>query len=373
MTGGSSKGVERAIAAGNRPPTPSMGIHSWDKLRDEWLRSGKSKKAFIIEKVGYFGGQAIRKTRDWAPILIEAVRAQGGTANMDLVRTFVAQFAHAYVERELTVDNLFMGVPNLGPAEMSLRARAAADAQRKPTIKPEVVAPQATVPTVKPPSEKKSEPRPQIAKPRAEAPGWATDGPSLAQATGTPVAPAAVSETNHSLNVEHAEDRSQMPGQIESQPTEPPAPTTGVAPSNKGLAVWDQVQDWRANQAVVDWRTAERVRNHITMLTAQHVTEVPALNPDGTPKLDSLGRPKTKLVSTLTPVQVRQLAEATGAVQRAQRLAIGLSTDNIGIDIPRSAGDTPNVAQPTQDEAPLFIVEMTQNGKFVRQRPTRVR
>lgn len=319
------------------PCTPTV---PWELMFKDWLRSGKSKRAYLIEKMGYVGGGAQRKTVDWARRLIETVQTEG-TGDIDLVRTFVAHFGTVY-GANLTTDAMFMGTPDLGLAARSL------DPNAKSMPKP---------------AKPKAKPTPQTAKPEAVAPGWADTGPDLAQALGTPVAPAAVSETNPSLIVE--------------QPAEPPVPTTGVAQQqqgNKALAVWDQVQDWRANQAVVDWRTAERVRNHITMLTAQHVAEMPALNPDGTPKLDSMGRPKTKLVSTLTPMQVRQLAEATSAVQRTQRLAIGLATDNIGIDIPRSAGDAPNVAgQDMADEAPLFIVEMNQNGKFVRQRPTRVR
>ena len=322
----------------------------------DWLRSGKSKHAYIVAKRGYYGGGSVRKTRDWPRRLIEAIRTEG-TNDEDLLRTFVAHFGPAY-GGNVSVDALYMSVPDLVPAERSLDPNA----PRVPN----------SVPT---PQLPKAKPTPKTRTPGAEASGWANDGPSLPSAIGTPVAPGDVQQSNNDLNFEQ-EPTSQpplpTPGVNEAQP---PVPANVVAlGNNKALAAWDQVQTCKSDQALLDWRTAERVRNHVNMLTHQHVREVPHLYPDGSPRLDAAGRPKVKLESTLTPMQVRQLAEAVAAVQRTQRLALGMSTDNIGLDLPPSAGSGTHVAQPSpEDEAPLFIVEMTQNGKFVRQRPTRIR
>ena len=136
------------------------------------------------------------------------------------------------------------------------------------------------------------------------------------------------------------------------------------------LEVWGQVQEWRANQAVNDWKTAERIRNHIHMIAHQNVAEEPLTDAKGKPVLDDHGKPKMRLTSKLKPSDVRQLATAASDIQRMQRLAVGLSTDNIGIDLPRNAGDGSHISKPAeQDTGILFVVEMSKDGKFVRQRP----
>ena len=110
--------------ADETPPraNPSQPTVAWDAMLADWLRSGKSKHAYIVAKMGYYGGGSVRKTRDWPRRLIEAIRTEG-TNDEDLLRTFVAHFGPAY-GGNVSVDALYMSVPDLVPAERSLDPNA---------------------------------------------------------------------------------------------------------------------------------------------------------------------------------------------------------------------------------------------------------
>lgn len=122
-------------------------------------------------------------------------------------------------------------------------------------------------------------------------------------------------------------------------------------------STWSLITRWRAGQAAQDWRTSDQMRWHIESILAQRIREVKEA--DGNVRIET----------TLKSHEVRALALALGEVQRIQRLAVGLSTENIGIDGPTD----PNVEkeQGAETNPNLFVVELTKAGKFTRARPRR--
>ena len=106
---------------------------------------------------------------------------------------------------------------------------------------------------------------------------------------------------------------------------------------------WDQVLRWRAVQLREDYRISSKLRELIENRTDQFQEAI-----------DSGRNVKTH--------DLVNLAKACEMVQRVQRLCLGLSTDNVGID----------KVEKEEDNTPTFIVEMEENGKFKTQRPRKV-
>lgn len=131
------------------------------------------------------------------------------------------------------------------------------------------------------------------------------------------------------------------------------------------------VLEWREKQALADYRSAERIRTSINLYLQDSVQKVP--HPD---QVKNKGEFVYK--TSLKPGEARQVAQALEAVQRVQRLALGLSTDNIGVSMGGGHGgkEAPSgseVEKPalTEESIPTFVVEMNRGGKFVRARPRR--
>ena len=122
-----------------------------------------------------------------------------------------------------------------------------------------------------------------------------------------------------------------------------------VEPSN----LWQIVQQWRAGQAETDYKTANAIRQHINALLSRGVLT----NADG------------KIESKLSPRDLINLADAAATVQKMQRLALGMTTDNVGVAQP----DESHVDQ-TDDapDCPIFVVEVSDSGKFKRARPKQI-
>lgn len=148
--------------------------------------------------------------------------------------------------------------------------------------------------------------------------------------------------------------------------------TTNDTPQGEKVAglssqSWKHVQDWRNGQVISDWRTTDTIRAHINSILKRGWQRVEVRNEAG--KLIAYEN-----VSTLTPSEIRQLSTAAAEVQRVQRLALGLSTENIGLEaiIENADSNVEKTGTPAdKDDKPrnLFIVEMSKNGKFVRARP----
>lgn len=128
------------------------------------------------------------------------------------------------------------------------------------------------------------------------------------------------------------------------------------------MSPWQAVQEWRRKQAKEDYQTADQARLAIKLILKDSLKQVEG--PDGRPAFKT----------SLKPHEVRQLTQAMSEVQRIQRLALGLSTENIGVDTPApvTEGHVEKNVTPTEEPIPTFQVEMSSRGKFLRPRPRRI-
>lgn len=133
-------------------------------------------------------------------------------------------------------------------------------------------------------------------------------------------------------------------------------------------AAWQIIQKWRQKQALEDVRMADSLRTQIKLILKGALVKVE--------KVDAAGQTQIEYKTSLKPHEVRALSNAAGDLQRIQRLALGLSTENIGVDDPRGASHVePEGTQAVagDEPIPIFAVEMSRRGKFMRSRPRRVK
>jgi hypothetical protein len=117
------------------------------------------------------------------------------------------------------------------------------------------------------------------------------------------------------------------------------------APGHVLKEIWQIVMQWRGKQAESDYKLADVIRLHAKVLLKNSMIT----------KIDVNG--KEVVMSTLRPADLVSLAKVAETVQRVQRLALGLSTENIGVDR--------NLEIDTQDNIPVFEVQVNDKGKFV--------
>jgi hypothetical protein len=127
--------------------------------------------------------------------------------------------------------------------------------------------------------------------------------------------------------------------------------TQGPVSDSHVASLWQVVQQWRAGQAESDFKTADMIRAHVKLILNQGFIK------------DADGNVQSKL----SPNQINSLADSLAIIQKVQRLALGMSTENVGVDRPV---DT-HIEQPTGSDSdiPVFVVEINDAGKFVRPRP----
>lgn len=183
------------------------------------------------------------------------------------------------------------------------------------------------------------------------------DKPGTTHFVGDSIGRIGVSAKDAVTGAEEAEESLNPPKQGET-------PLRHLANANDS---WELIQKWRGAQTLEDWRIADQVRFHIKLQLQANVTKTRKVDPKSGTELDVW-------MSTLTPQQIRMIADATLTTQRIQRLALGLSTDNIGVDQPPPPDTGIETARMEgNDHMPLFVVELTEGGKFTRARPRRVK
>lgn len=135
---------------------------------------------------------------------------------------------------------------------------------------------------------------------------------------------------------------------------------TDVAP-HALPAQWQVVEQWRRKQAVVDYKMAEDVRTVLRVLLNEALEETKGENGEVVYK------------AKIDANQAHKITQAMINVQKVQRLALGLSTDNLGLPPPDSHVEK-NVTPKGDEEPPIptFVVEMSSKGRFLRPRPRRV-
>lgn len=134
----------------------------------------------------------------------------------------------------------------------------------------------------------------------------------------------------------------------------------GVLPKSHPSA-WQMLQTWRKKQSKEDYEAADRARTVVKLLLRDSVTV--RKNAEGNDVFST----------SLKPHEVRQLTQALSDVQRIQRLALGLSTENHGVDSPAPADETHVEKNVTPEESiPTFRCIMSASGRFFTPRPRRV-
>lgn len=125
----------------------------------------------------------------------------------------------------------------------------------------------------------------------------------------------------------------------------------GPASDSHVASLWQVVQQWRAGQAESDFKTADMIRTHIKLALDRSLIR------------DADGNFET----ALTPNQINSLADSLAIIQKVQRLALGMSTENVGVDKPAET----HIEQPTgpDSDVPVFVVEINDQGRFIRPRP----
>lgn len=162
-----------------------------------------------------------------------------------------------------------------------------------------------------------------------------------------------VAEVVSNVPLMPSDELARGPGDAQAQ-----AAREAASPGPNPRTSWNKVLDWRANQANHDWKTSDTIRMHIALVLKHGLQKI---------RVDG----RDEWATTLKPGDIRQLAMAAADVQRVQRLALGMSTDNIGVDSPDSNVEKAVESADGTKPANLFVVEMTKGGKFTRARPRR--
>jgi hypothetical protein len=117
--------------------------------------------------------------------------------------------------------------------------------------------------------------------------------------------------------------------------------------------VQTMIRTWRAHQAEADYRVGNKLR----VLVEAQLARLQE-------KMDQGEEIKT--------YELVNLAKTLETIQRIQRLSLGMSTDNVGIEDARKLAEE-QAGEEQQDDTPVFSVEVNENGKFTRLRPRRVK
>ena len=123
--------------------------------------------------------------------------------------------------------------------------------------------------------------------------------------------------------------------------------------------IWKTIKLWRVKQGEADYLTADALRQHIKIKLNQALVK----NPDGT------------LSTKLGNRDVNSLSNTLINIQKIQRLALGMSTENVGVsdNTTTTEADTLLAAAAAEDDVPTFVVEVNKNGKFVRPKPRQLK
>ncbi len=138
------------------------------------------------------------------------------------------------------------------------------------------------------------------------------------------------------------------PEVIEPDTQAPPTPPGRDASGVDKDVFWKQINDWRHKQAKEDYQLAEGIRTQVKLMLNNSLSKDP----------DS-----EKISTTMKPAHLRMLAQVAETVQKIQRLALGLSTENIGVE------SNVKTEEETGDNIPIFEIQMTEEGRFKNIRP----
>jgi len=109
--------------------------------------------------------------------------------------------------------------------------------------------------------------------------------------------------------------------------------------------IWGVISQWRHKQSEADYKLADAIRTHCKLILKESLIITPS----------STGQSDVK--TGISAKDLLQLASIAEKIQRIQRLALGLSTENVGID---------TVRETIENDIPVFEVQMNSQGKFTK-------
>mgnify|MGYP003641775461 CR=1 FL=1 len=121
--------------------------------------------------------------------------------------------------------------------------------------------------------------------------------------------------------------------------------------------VWSTFKKWRIMQGQEDYQTAAALRQHVKIRLNQALRK----------------KDNGEVFSSLMPRDVDAISRTLLNIQKIQRLALGMSTENVGVpNTDQLQLDNEIIEATGTDDIPTFIVEVNKNGKFVRPKPRQV-
>jgi len=133
--------------------------------------------------------------------------------------------------------------------------------------------------------------------------------------------------------------------------------TSGKPRKDEATELWEIVQAWRKDQCKLDYETANVLRQHIRLILNNSVKQV--VDPE---------TKKATTISKLKPQHIKQMASALIDIQKIQRLALGLSTENVGVE-----ADVKYSEEKIEIKETIFEVQVNHDGKFIKARPELVK
>jgi hypothetical protein len=136
-----------------------------------------------------------------------------------------------------------------------------------------------------------------------------------------------------------------------------PSSSEGISP----ILLWQRYVEWRREQGVKDYFLGEKLRQHLNLQLSKTLVVREVKLADGSVE--------ERIESTLNPKELAQYTDTAAKIQTIQRLALGMSTENIGVDMPGASEQTAAREGAAEDGLPVFVVEMSRGGKFQRITP----
>ena len=112
---------------------------------------------------------------------------------------------------------------------------------------------------------------------------------------------------------------------------------------------WEIINNWRQTQSEQDYKLADMMRLHCKLILKDYLEIY----------TDDNGNKKYK--THLSATALNNIVKTVESIQRIQRLALGMSTENIGVEID-------NVVETVEQNIPVFEVQMSSGGRFLKVR-----
>lgn len=129
----------------------------------------------------------------------------------------------------------------------------------------------------------------------------------------------------------------------------------GITRQERIHNIWQLVQAWRKGLSKQHYQRASKISMLVDKLIEQAC------------EYDNQGN---LLKISMKPSELRAIIGIEADIQKIQRLALGMTSDNVGAIDPETHVDKSK--EDKEKKGPIFVVEVNKNGKFVRSRPREI-